>query len=93
LRLTCAGFERLPYVNCKQCEREGCLYTHRPLLDEREEEQAENRQTSSLFGIVIILLLLVIGLFLVRQLRTSAAIEDCLLSGRTNCDTVVSTQN
>ena len=66
------------------------MYTHRPLADQEEEdEKAENRQTSSLVGIAVILLLLIVGLFLVQQLRSSAAIEDCLMSGRTNCDAVL----
>ncbi len=68
------------------------MYTHHPLLDERDEDRAENRQTTSLFGIVIILLLLVVGLFLVQQLRASGVIEDCLLSGRTNCGKLVTAQ-
>jgi hypothetical protein len=48
------------------------------------------RQTAGLVGIVITLLLLVIGLFLVQQLRASAAVEDCLMAGRRNCDLLVS---
>jgi len=70
-------------------KRGGRLYTHRPLLDEEADEKTENRQTSSLLGIVIVLLLLVVGLFLVQQLRASAAIEDCLLAGRHNCGALV----
>ena len=69
------------------------MYTHRPLLDDEEDEKTENRRTSSLLGIVIVLLLLVLGLFLVQQLRSSAAIEDCLMAGRRNCDALVAPQN
>jgi hypothetical protein len=36
------------------------------------------------------MVLLVVGLFLVQQLRASVAIEDCLMAGRHNCDTLVS---
>ena len=55
-----------------------------------EDEQAEaNRVTSSLAGLVAALLIVVAGLFLVNQLRDGARIEDCLLSGRTNCDSLV----
>jgi hypothetical protein len=61
------------------------LYTHRPLLEESARETAAARQTAGLFGIAIVLLLLVIGLFLIQHLRASAAIEDCLMAGRTNC--------
>ena len=55
-----------------------------------EDEQAEeNRVTSSLAGLVVALLIVVAGLFLFIQLRDKARIEDCLLSGRTNCDILV----
>lgn len=54
-----------------------------------EEQEAANRQTASLAGVAITLLLLVFGLFLVRELHATAAIEDCLMSGRNNCDQVV----
>jgi hypothetical protein len=65
------------------------LYTHRPLLDESARDKVAARQTAGLVGIVITLLLLVIGLFLVQQLRASAAVEDCLMAGRRNCDLLV----
>ncbi len=59
------------------------------LLDEIEDQEAADRQTASLAGVAITLLLLVIGLFLVRELQAKATLEDCLLSGRTNCDVVI----
>jgi hypothetical protein len=52
-------------------------------------DKTAQRQTASLAGIVIILVLLIGGLFLVRQLRTETLIEDCLMAGRQNCDTLV----
>jgi hypothetical protein len=66
------------------------LYTHRPLLEESARDKVAERQTAGLVGIAITLLLLVIGLFLVQQLRASAAIEDCLIAGHRNCDILVS---
>ncbi len=59
------------------------------LLDEIDDQEAADRQTASLAGVAITLLLLVIGLFLVRELQAKAVLEDCLLSGRTNCDVVI----
>ena len=57
-----------------------------------EDEQAEaNRITGSLAGLALALLLVVVGLFLVQNLATKARLEDCLLSGRTNCDTILHT--
>ena len=54
-----------------------------------EDEEAANRQTASLGGVAITLLLLVVGLFLVHELHAKAAIEDCLMAGRTSCDRLV----
>jgi hypothetical protein len=65
------------------------MYRHRPWLDESDDSEAENRQTASLAGVAVTLVLLVVGLFLVQELRLKAAIEDCLLSGRRNCDSYV----
>jgi hypothetical protein len=38
-----------------------------------------------LIGLVAVVILLVLGWFLVRELSASARLQDCLLSGRTNC--------
>ena len=67
------------------------MQQRRPWLSEEPDEEAANRQTASLGGVAIILLLLVVGLFLVRELHAKAAIEDCLMAGRSNCDLMVAT--
>lgn len=36
-------------------------------------------------GLVVTLLLILLGYFLARSLSNSARIQDCALSGRTNC--------
>jgi hypothetical protein len=51
---------------------------------DREDEDAA-RRTAALMGFVVILVLAIVGLLLVRELRVSTAIEDCLMSGRRNC--------
>jgi uncharacterized membrane protein len=66
------------------------MHQNHRLLDEGEELEAANRQTASLAGIAITLLLLVVGLFLIRELHAKSMVEDCLMSGRTNCDAVLS---
>lgn len=54
------------------------------------DEAAEaNRLTASLAGLAIALLLVVAGLFLIQHLRDKAQVEDCLMSGRFNCDAVL----
>jgi len=62
------------------------MQQQRPLLLERDDDEAANRQTTSLAGVAITLLLLVVGLFLVHELHAKATIEDCLMAGRINCD-------
>jgi hypothetical protein len=54
-----------------------------------DDEEGANRQTASLAGLAVALFLVVVGLFLVRELQAKTAVEDCLLSGRRNCDAVV----
>jgi hypothetical protein len=55
-----------------------------------DDETQADRQTASLAGLVVALALIVAGLFLVQRLHTESVIEDCLLSGRTNCAQLVS---
>lgn len=55
-----------------------------------EDEQAEaNRLTGSLAGLAFALFLVVVGLYLVQNLAHKARLEDCLLSGRSNCDAMI----
>ncbi len=65
------------------------MLRQRPWLEEAEEQREANRQTASLAAVAVTLLLLILGLFLVRELTAKSRIEDCLLSGRRNCDVVV----
>lgn len=61
---------------------------------EGEDDQAEaNRVTSSLAAMAFALCLVVVGLFLIQQLAHKARLEDCLLSGRSNCDAMVAAPN
>ena len=54
-----------------------------------DQGEGANRQTASLAGLAFALFLVVIGLFLVHTLQAKTAVEDCLMSGRTNCAPVV----
>ena len=53
--------------------------------DLEDDEAGANRQTASLAALAVLLLLVLVGLELIHVLRYKATIEDCLLSGRTNC--------
>jgi hypothetical protein len=52
---------------------------------ERGEDGADQRRSAALIGLIIILALAIAGVVLVRELRERSRIEDCLMSGRTNC--------
>jgi len=57
-----------------------------PILeDDDREENSANRSTVRLAGLALILLAAVRGLFLVQKLRSESALEDGLMSGRSNC--------
>src|SRR5215469_2962479 len=49
------------------------------------DEEADQRRSAALIGLIIILALAIAGVWLVRELRNKARLEDCLMSGRTNC--------
>jgi hypothetical protein len=49
------------------------------------DREADDRRTSALIGLIIILSLAIVGIVLVRELGKESKLEDCLMSGRTNC--------
>jgi len=49
------------------------------------EDGADQRRSAALIGLIIILALAIAGVVLVKELREKSRIEDCLMSGRTNC--------
>ena len=58
-------------------------------VDTEDAQAGANRQTASLAALALTLLLVVVCVGLVNQLRYKATVEDCLLSGRTNCGVAV----
>lgn len=53
--------------------------------DLEDDETGANRQTASLAALAVLLLLVAASLGLIHILQYKSTIEDCLLSGRTNC--------
>jgi hypothetical protein len=49
------------------------------------EQQEEDRRTAALMGFIVVLVLAIAGLFLMRELAKKSRLEDCLMSGRSNC--------
>jgi len=52
---------------------------------EREVPRAPDPRRAALIGLVLTLLLVAAGWILVRILGRSAALQDCVMEGRTNC--------
>ena len=50
-----------------------------------ERDRQSKNQRSSLIALGVVVFLFVIGWILARELYSSGKLEDCLLSGRTNC--------
>jgi hypothetical protein len=51
---------------------------------ELDEPESESRR-GPLVALLLVVALLVGGLWLMRHLRATAALQDCVMSGRTNC--------
>jgi hypothetical protein len=58
-------------------------------MDARNEQQPKRHQPDSrraaLVGMLVALLLVTLGLILVKKLRDVGRLQDCVMSGRTNC--------
>jgi hypothetical protein len=52
---------------------------------EGHRRQDAHSQRAALVGLAICLALVLGGLFLVYALKKSAALQDCVMQGRTNC--------
>ena len=50
-----------------------------------DDRESDDRRTAALMGLAIVLSLALAGVVLVRDLGKEAKLEDCLMSGRTNC--------
>jgi hypothetical protein len=50
-----------------------------------DDRETDDRRTAALMGLVIVLSLAIAGVVLVRDLGAESKLEDCLMSGRTNC--------
>jgi hypothetical protein len=52
-----------------------------------EPEAKENRRPA-IAGLAIAVVLLAVGLWLAHELRAASKMQDCLMSGRTNCNVI-----
>ncbi len=52
-----------------------------------DEDQGGSRR-GAIAGLVVAVVLLVVGLWLARELTATSKMQDCLMSGRTNCNII-----
>jgi hypothetical protein len=55
------------------------------MADNQDDDDGGSSRRGALIGLVITGLIVVAGYFLMNALRNEGKVEDCLMSGRTNC--------
>lgn len=58
-------------------------------VDTEDDQAGANRQTNSLAALAILLFVVVVSVGLLHRLRDMATVQDCVMSGRTNCGVAV----
>ena len=53
-----------------------------------EDREPAQTRTPAVAGLVVAVILLVLGWWLVRELTAASKMQDCLMSGRTNCNVI-----
>ena len=57
------------------------------MTDPKNQGDGDNR-LGALAGLIIAIVLLAVGIWLARDLSAASKMQDCLMSGRTNCNTI-----
>jgi hypothetical protein len=52
------------------------------------EQDGDGSRTPAIAGLAIAVVLLVVGLWLAHELSAASKMQDCLMSGRTNCNVI-----
>jgi hypothetical protein len=60
-----------------------------PIAQKPDLDDDRRRMRSNLAALIFAGLLVIVGLYLVRVLAEKSRLEDCLMSGRTNCLPIV----
>lgn len=56
-------------------------------MTDPDHGDGDNR-LGALAGLVIVIVLLAVGIWLARDLTAASKLQDCVMSGRTNCNTI-----
>jgi hypothetical protein len=54
----------------------------------QNDPEPDGNRVRALAGLVIATILLLAGLWLARELRSASQIQDCVMSGRSNCQPI-----
>jgi hypothetical protein len=60
----------------------------KPESPKPERPAPEGNRMPAMAGLAIAVVLLVVGLWLARELTAASKMQDCLMSGRTNCNVI-----
>lgn len=52
------------------------------------DPEPERSRRGAVAGLIFAVVLLAVGLWLARELRSASQIQDCVMSGRSNCDPI-----
>jgi hypothetical protein len=58
-----------------------------PKSDPKQDHEPDSR-AGAIAGLVIAIVLLAVGLWLARDLTAASKLQDCVMSGRTNCNVI-----
>ena len=57
-------------------------------MNDKPEDDGSGSRTPAIAGLAIAVVLLVAGLWLAHELTAASKMQDCLMSGRTNCNVI-----
>jgi len=52
---------------------------------DRDDDGPANPRSAAVIGLIVILVLAILAVVLVRELGRQSKLQDCVMSGRTNC--------